>query len=183
MASPKCGEGEAVKAARVNGARRANIGAAGNRFWTQSKICTSVVGMTLQPIDLLREHGLQVTAQRLAVMRALTGHPHSTADRVAELARDEIGAISRQSVYDTLALLADRGLVRRIQPPGSPAIYENRGADNHHHLICRDCGHLVDVECSVGDAPCLNISDDRGFVIDEADVAYWGRCPECQVTK
>lgn len=138
--------------------------------------------MPLQPIDLLRENGLQVTAQRLAVMRALTAHPHSTADRVTELAREEIGAISKQSVYDTLSLLADKGLVRRIQPPGSPALYENRGEDNHHHLICRECGHLVDVECAVGDAPCLTIADHRGFVVDEAEVAYLGRCPSCQTT-
>ena len=136
--------------------------------------------MPVQPIELLRENGLHVTAQRLAVMRALTAHPHATADRVAELARDEIGAISRQSVYDTLALLVDKGLVRRIQPPGSPALYESRTEDNHHHLICRGCGRLVDVECAAGEAPCLSIADHKGFVVDEADVAYWGRCPECQ---
>lgn len=136
--------------------------------------------MQPEPIDLLRENGLQVTAQRLAVMRAIAAHPHSTADQVAESARREIGAISRQSVYDTLTLLADKGLIRRIQPPGSPMLYENRSEDNHHHLICRDCGRLVDVECAVGEAPCLNITNDQGFVIDEADVAYLGRCPDCQ---
>ena len=139
--------------------------------------------MPAEPIDLLRENGLQVTAQRIAVMRAIAAHPHSTADQVAESARREIGAISRQSVYDTLTLLADRGLIRRIQLPGSPMLYENRTADNHHHLICRDCGRIVDVACAVGEAPCLTVTNDQGFVIDEADVAYLGRCPACQAAR
>ena len=135
--------------------------------------------MSADPADLLRQHGIQVTAQRLAVLRAVAGQPHITADGVAEVVRAEIGAISRQSVYDALGLLAEKGLLRRIQPVGSPARFENRVGDNHHHLICRSCGRVVDVDCAVGSAPCLTAADDQGFEIDEAEVAYWGRCPEC----
>jgi len=131
--------------------------------------------------QLLRQHGVQVTAQRLAVMRAISEQPHLTADDVTEAAKREIGAISRQAVYDTLAVLVDKGLLRRIQPIGSPALYEDRVGDNHHHLICRQCGRVVDVDCAVGSAPCLTAADDNGFEIDEADVAYWGRCPQCLV--
>lgn len=137
--------------------------------------------MTPDTAQLLRQHGVQVTAQRLAVMRAVSDQPHLTADDVTEAAKREIGAISRQAVYDTLAVLVDKGLLRRIQPIGSPARYEDRVGDNHHHLICRLCGRVVDVDCAVGSAPCLTASDDNGFEIDEADVAYWGRCPQCLV--
>lgn len=135
--------------------------------------------MFASPADLLRERGIQVTAQRLAVLRAVSTAPHATADAVAELVRAEIGSISRQAVYDTLALLSDQSLVRRIQPAGSPARFEARVGDNHHHVICRDCGRTADVDCAVGDAPCLTASDSSGFVIDEAEVIYWGRCPDC----
>lgn len=131
------------------------------------------------PADLLRAQGLQVTAQRLAVLRAVSAHPHVTADAVAESARGDIGAISRQSVYDALNTLVEAGIVRRIQPAGSPARFETRVGDNHHHLVCRDCGDVVDVDCAVGYAPCLTAADDRGFEIDEAEVSYWGRCPAC----
>ena len=120
-----------------------------------------------------------MTAQRLAVMRAVSGQPHITADGVAEAVRAEIGAISLQSVYDALGLLVAERLIRRIQPAGSPARYEDRVGDNHHHLICRSCGRVVDIDCAVGSAPCLTAADDKGFEIDEAEVAYWGRCPEC----
>jgi Fur family ferric uptake transcriptional regulator len=130
--------------------------------------------------NLLRLHGIQVTAQRVAVLAAVSGRPHGTADDVAKVVRGEIGAISRQAVYDALGLLADKGLIRRIQPAGSPARYEARTGDNHHHVICRACGRMVDVDCAVGAAPCLNPADDSGFDIDEAEVVYWGRCPECQ---
>jgi Fur family transcriptional regulator, stress-responsive regulator len=130
---------------------------------------------------LLRERGIQVTAQRLAVLRAVAGQPHISADAVAEVVRTEIGAISLQSVYDALGLLVAEGLIRRIQPSGSPARYEDRVGDNHHHLICRICGRVVDVDCAAGSTPCLTPSDDRGYEIDEAEVAYWGRCPECLV--
>ena len=131
------------------------------------------------PTDLLRQRGIQVTAQRLAVLRAVAGQPHITADGVAEVVRSEIGAISRQSVYDALGLLAAEGLIRRIQPSGSPARFEDRVGDNHHHVVCRACGRMADVSCAVGSAPCLTAADDNGFEIDEAEVIYWGRCPEC----
>jgi Fur family transcriptional regulator, stress-responsive regulator len=129
---------------------------------------------------LLRQHGVQVTAQRLAVLRAVSGRPHGTADDVEELVRTEIGSISRQAVYDALGTLTDKGLIRRIQPARSPARYEDRVADNHHHLVCRTCGHMVDVDCAVGNRPCLDATDDYGFAIDEAEVIYWGHCPTCQ---
>ena len=138
------------------------------------------VGVTSDSADLLRQRGIQVTAQRLAVFRAVTGQPHISADGVAEVVRAEIGAISLQSVYDALGVLLAEGLIRRIQPAGSPARYEDRVGDNHHHLICRICGRVVDIDCAVGSAPCLTASDDMGYEIDEAEVAYWGRCPDCQ---
>ena len=128
---------------------------------------------------LLRRHGMQVTAQRLAVLRAVSDRPHSAADDIYTVVRAEIGAVSRQAVYDGLAALTDKGLLRRIQPAGSPARYENRVGDNHHHLICRTCNRMVDVDCAVGYAPCLTAADDSGYQIDEAEVIYWGRCPEC----
>ena len=112
-------------------------------------------------------------------MRAVAAQPHTTADAVAEAVRAEIGAISLQSVYDALGVLVSEGLIRRIQPAGSPARFEDRVGDNHHHLICRVCGRVVDVDCAVGSVPCLTASDDKGYEIDEAEVAYWGRCPDC----
>ena len=136
--------------------------------------------MAADPADLLRQRGIHVTAQRIAVLRAVSATPHVTADAVAETVRAEIGAISLQSVYDALGMLAAEGLIRRIQPSGSAARYEDRVGDNHHHLICRVCGRVVDVDCAVGDAPCLAASDDKGYQIDEAEIAYWGRCPDCQ---
>ncbi len=126
----------------------------------------------MEPADLLRERGVQVTAQRIAVLRTVSERPHSTADDVAEAVRSEIGAISRQGVYDALGALVEKGLLRRIQPAGSPARYEHRVGDNHHHLICRVCGRVVDVDCAVGAAPCLTPSDGGGYEIDEAEVAY-----------
>lgn len=130
--------------------------------------------------QLFRRHGVQVTAQRLAVMRAVSARPHATADDLAEEVRARIGAISRQAVYDALAMLTEKHLVRRIQPAGSAARYEVRVGDNHHHLICRGCGLMFDVDCAVGAAPCLTAQDDHGFEIDEAEVLYWGRCPSCR---
>ena len=135
-----------------------------------------------EPLDqaaLLHERGVQVTAQRLAVLRAVSKRPHSTAADIAAAVRAEIGAISLQAVYDALATLTENGIIRRIQPAGSPARYEDRVGDNHHHLICRTCGRMVDTDCAVGYAPCLAASDDSGYEIDEAEVIYWGRCPEC----
>jgi Fur family ferric uptake transcriptional regulator len=128
---------------------------------------------------LLRQHGLQVTAQRLAVLRAVSDRPHRTADDIYTIVRAELGAISRQAVYDALGALSEKGLVRRIQPAGSPARYEDRVGDNHHHLICRACGRMVDVDCAVGYTPCLTAADSSGYEIDEAEVIYWGRCPDC----
>ena len=136
--------------------------------------------MLADPAQLLRESGVQVTAQRLAVLRAVAGTPHGTADEIEALVRAEIGAISRQAVYDALGILTDRGLIRRIQPARSPARYEDRVDDNHHHLVCRTCGLTVDVDCAVGTRPCLRATDDHGFSIDEAEVVFWGRCPDCQ---
>jgi Fe2+ or Zn2+ uptake regulation protein len=135
--------------------------------------------MSVDQSDLLRERGLRVTAQRLAVLRAVSDRPHLTADAVAEAVRGEIGSISGQAVYDVLAVLTERGLLRRIQPAGSPARYEDRVGDNHHHLICRSCDRMVDVDCAVGETPCLTAADDSGYEIDEAEVIYWGRCPDC----
>jgi Fur family ferric uptake transcriptional regulator len=141
-------------------------------------VAVSIKGESV--IDRLRQHGIQATAQRLAVLRAVSSYPHVSADEVTDLVLSDIGAISRQAVYDALAVLVANGLLRRIQPEGSAARYEDRVNDNHHHLICRDCARVVDVDCAVGSAPCLTASDDQGYEIDEAEVAYWGRCPECQ---
>ncbi len=135
--------------------------------------------MSSDPANLLREHGVQVTAQRLAVLRAVSGRSHCRADDIAADARTKIGAISRQSVYDALGILAEKGLIRRIQPAGSSALYEDRVGDNHHHLICRICDRLVDVDCAVGETPCLTAAANSGYQIDEAEVVYWGTCPEC----
>ena len=132
------------------------------------------------PAGLLRERGVQVTAQRLAVLRAVTNRPHGTADEIEDLVRAEIGAVSRQAVYDALGILAENGLIRRIQPAHSPGRYEDRVDDNHHHVVCRTCGRTVDVDCAVGHRPCLKAADDHGFIIEEAEVIYWGFCPACQ---
>jgi Fur family transcriptional regulator, stress-responsive regulator len=128
---------------------------------------------------LLRQHGVQVTAQRLAVLRAVSEEPHRTAADIDAAVRAEIGAVSLQAVYDALGVMAERGIIRRIQPAGSAARYEGRVGDNHHHLICRACNRMVDVDCAVGEAPCLTAADGLGYEIDEAEVIYWGRCPDC----
>lgn len=129
--------------------------------------------------NALKEAGLQVTAQRLAIYRTLESSPHSMADEILEKVRIEIGAISKQSVYDTLNVMSEKGLIRRIQPAGSAARYEHR-LDNHHHLVCRGCNATRDIDCAVGKAPCLEAEKDHGFIIDEAEVIYWGLCPDCQ---
>lgn len=129
--------------------------------------------------SLLRDHGLQVTAQRLAVLNAVSSRPHATADELADDVREDIGSVSRQAVYDALGILVDKGVLRRIQPARSPARYEDRVDDNHHHIVCRLCARVVDVDCAVGDRPCLEAADDHGFAIDEAEVIYWGCCPDC----
>lgn len=149
------------------------------KFWTESKCQAMVSAMPLDIADKLRDHGVHATAQRIAVLRAVSRQPHLTADEVAASVRADLGTISKQSVYDALGLLVASGLVRRIQPSGSPARYEDRVGDNHHHLVCRSCGGLVDVECAVGAAPCLVPADTGDFTVDEAEVVYWGLCPSC----
>ena len=129
--------------------------------------------------DALRGVGLQVTAQRLAVYSAVRKSPHAIADEICDLVRAEIGSISRQAVYDALNVLSEHDLIRRIQPAGSAARYEDR-VDNHHHLVCRECGALEDIDCKTGKAPCLTAKGDHGYLIDEAEVTYWGLCPRCQ---
>lgn len=136
--------------------------------------------LTSDPAAVLRQHGLQVTAQRLAVLRAVAATPHGTAEEIEAAVRAEIGAISRQAVYDALTTLTDKGALRRIQPARSAARFEDRIDDNHHHLVCRTCGRTVDVDCATGAQPCLDTVDDHGFRIDEAEVIYWGTCPECE---
>ena len=127
----------------------------------------------------LRGASLRVTAPRLAVLAAVDAHPHADTDSVIGAVRTELPAVSHQAVYDVLRALTAAGLVRRIQPSGSVARYEARVGDNHHHVVCRSCGTIADVDCAVGEAPCLIASEDRGFVIDEAEVTYWGLCRDC----
>ncbi|MCW2616383.1 MAG: transcriptional repressor [Frankiales bacterium] len=128
---------------------------------------------------LLRDVGLRVTRPRLAVLAAVHDRPHADTETVLTGVRAELGAVSHQAVYDVLRALTDAGLVRRIQPAGSVARYEARVGDNHHHVVCRSCGSIADVDCAVGDTPCLTASEDNGFSIDEAEVVYWGRCSTC----
>ena len=130
----------------------------------------------------LRESGLRVTRQRVAVLTVVREHPHADTDTVIRRVRDVAGDVSHQAVYDVLRALTDAGLLRRIQPTGSVARYEVRVGDNHHHVVCRSCGAIADVDCAVGETPCLTASDTHGFVVDEAEVTYWGRCPECAGT-
>ncbi|MCP2319695.1 Fur family transcriptional regulator, ferric uptake regulator [Nocardia amikacinitolerans] len=131
------------------------------------------------PRALLRAAGLRVTAPRVAVLDAVAAVPHSDADRVAATVRKTLGAVSTQAVYDVLNACVRAGILRRIEPAGSPARYETRIGDNHHHLVCRSCGTVVDIDCAVGSAPCLQPSNDHGFVVDEAEVVFWGLCPTC----
>jgi Fur family transcriptional regulator, stress-responsive regulator len=135
--------------------------------------------VTAAPVEALRDAGLRVTGPRVAVLRALQAHPHADADTLAEVARAELGAVSIQAVYDVLRALTDAGIARRIEPAGSPARFEVRVGDNHHHVVCRSCGRIADVDCAVGHAPCLSASDHHGFAIDEAEVTYWGLCSTC----
>jgi Fur family ferric uptake transcriptional regulator len=132
---------------------------------------------------LLRQHGVRVTAQRLAILRAVDDRPHSTAGEIAVDVREEIGTVSLQAVYDALTMLTGREIIRRIEPAGSAARYEARVGDNHHHLVCRECSRMVDVDCAAAQAPCLEPADPAGYAIDEAEIIYWGRCPECQNSK
>jgi len=133
--------------------------------------------------QLLRGVSLRVTRPRVAVLTAVYAHPHSDTDSIIGAVRNELPEVSHQAVYDSLHTLTAAGLVRRIQPLGSVARYESRVGDNHHHAVCRSCGAIADVDCAVGHAPCLTAADDRGFVIDEAEVIYWGLCADCSSTR
>jgi Fe2+ or Zn2+ uptake regulation protein len=133
-----------------------------------------------EPGTLLRGAGLRVTAPRVAVLKVLGAHPHSTADKIATRVRDALGSVSTQAVYDVLRALVGAVLVRRIEPAGSSALYETRTGDNHHHLVCRVCGAVVDVDCVIGQAPCLDPPDLAGFTVDEAEVVFWGTCAKCR---
>jgi Fur family ferric uptake transcriptional regulator len=129
--------------------------------------------------QLLRGASLRVTRPRVAVLTAVHAHPHADTDSIIGVVRDDLGEVSTQAVYDVLRALTTAGLVRRIEPSGSVARYESRVGDNHHHVVCRSCGVIADVDCAVDETPCLTASDDHGFVIDEAEVTYWGVCPAC----
>ena len=131
---------------------------------------------------VLREASLRVTRPRVAVLSAVREHPHATTDTLIDLVRGDLGEVSHQAVYDVLRALTGAGLLRRIQPAGSVARYETRVGDNHHHVVCRSCGAIADVDCAVGHAPCLTASTDEGFTIDEAEVVYWGLCARCAAT-
>lgn len=151
---------------------------------TDSSLGEILVWMTT-PLDaesaatLLRGKSLRVTSPRIAVMRELAEHPHADVDTITRGARERLGSVSTQAVYDVLAALAGARLVRRFEPAGHPARYELELGDNHHHLVCRTCGSMIDVECAPGEAPCLEAADDHGFAIHEAEVIYWGICPSC----
>ena len=138
-----------------------------------------MVSTTLDVEQLLRGAALRVTRPRMAVLTAVYEHPHADTDSIISVAREDLGEVSHQAVYDVLRALTAAGLVRRIQPSGSVARYESRVGDNHHHVVCRSCGSLADVDCAVGATPCLTASDNHGFAIDEAEVTYWGRCLDC----
>jgi Fur family ferric uptake transcriptional regulator len=132
--------------------------------------------------QLLRGVNLRVTRPRVAVLTAVHAHPHAATDSIIRTVRGELPDVSHQAVYDVLRALTTAGLVRCIQPAGSVARYESRIGDNHHHVVCRSCGSIADVDCAVGDAPCLTASDDNGYSIDEAEVVYWGQCPDCSTS-
>ncbi|MDF0528941.1 Fur family transcriptional regulator [Tsukamurella sp. 8F] len=134
------------------------------------------------PEDRLRAVGLRITSPRVAALEYLDDHPHATADDVAAALRGRLGTVATQTVYDVLRATSDRGLLRRIEPAGSPVRYEVRVGDNHHHLVCRSCARIVDVDCIVGHAPCLTPDDDHGFTLDEAEVTFWGLCPDCRTS-
>lgn len=131
----------------------------------------------------LRAAGLRVTRPRVAVLAAVTAHPHADTGAVLAVVREGLPEVSHQAVYDSLHALTDAGVVRCIQPSGATARYETRVGDNHHHVVCRECGDIADVDCAVGEAACLTASDDHGFTIDEAEVTYWGLCPRCAAAR
>jgi Fur family ferric uptake transcriptional regulator len=138
------------------------------------------VPTTVDYEQLLRGADLRVTKPRLAVLTAVHDHPHADTHSLIDAVRDDLGEVSPQAVYDVLRALTDAKLLRRIEPAGSVARYESRVDDNHHHIICRGCGAIADVDCAVGETPCLTASETHGFTIDEAEVIYWGTCPSCR---
>ena len=148
--------------------------------------CICTIGHTrrvkTKALEVLRAHNVQVTAQRLMVLGAVMQHPHATADEVTTCVRSEVGAISRQSVYDSLGLLVEKGLLQRIHVAGSSARFEARVGDNHHHLVCSSCDEVVDVDCAVGSAPCLTPSDDWSYDVAQAEVVYRGTCQRCKAS-
>ncbi len=133
--------------------------------------------------EMLRAASLRVTRPRVAVLGAVFAQPHADADAIIGAVRAELGSVSKQAVYDVLAALVEASLLRRIEPSGSSARYESRVGDNHHHVVCRNCGDIADVDCAIGQAPCLHASNSHGFSIDEAEVIYWGLCPDCAAKK
>jgi Fur family transcriptional regulator, stress-responsive regulator len=137
----------------------------------------------MTPEEQLRDAALRVTGPRVAVLAEVHAHPHTDVDTLAAKVRSRLGSVSTQAVYDVLRALTDVCLVRRIEPSGSPALFEARVGDNHHHVVCRRCGEVADIDCAIGSAPCLEASNTKGFVIDEAEVTYWGTCPACQQNK
>ena len=142
-----------------------------------------MVSTTSDVEQLLRGAALRVTRPRVAVLTAVYGHPHADTESIIGVVREDLGDVSHQAVYDVLRALTAAGLVRRIQPSGSVARYESRVGDNHHHVVCRSCGFVADVDCAVGTTPCLTASDDHGYSIDEAEVTYWGWCPTCSTAR
>ena len=137
----------------------------------------------MTPEEQLRDAALRVTGPRVAVLTEVHAHPHTDVDTLAAKVRSRLGSVSTQAVYDVLRALSDAGLVRRVEPAGSPALFEARVGDNHHHVVCRRCGEVADIDCAIGSAPCLEASNTKGFVVDEAEVTYWGTCPACQQNK
>jgi Fur family transcriptional regulator, stress-responsive regulator len=150
-------------------------------IWNLSNLCATLTPVPMVPEleRMLRGASLRITRPRVAVLGAVHEHPHADTHSIIGLVRGELGEVSQQAVYDVLNALTDAGLIRRIHPPGSVARYESRVGDNHHHVVCRSCGVIADVDCAVGIAPCLTATEDHGFVIDEAEVIYRGLCPAC----
>jgi Fur family transcriptional regulator, stress-responsive regulator len=147
--------------------------------WFQKTGNTAEVPTPTDVEQLLRAASLRVTRPRVAVLSAVQERPHASTDAIIDAVRSDLGEVSHQAVYDVLRALTTAGLLRRIQPSGSVARYESRVGDNHHHVVCRSCGTIADVDCAVDEVPCLTASDDHGFLIDEAEVVYWGTCPQC----
>jgi Fe2+ or Zn2+ uptake regulation protein len=151
-------------------------------LFSEGRVGTDPTIYGLEAERLLRDVGLRVTAPRRTVLTVVHQHPHSSTETVIEAVRQQLPGVSHQAVYDVLRALTDVGLLRRLQPAGSVARYEARIGDNHHHVVCRVCGAIADVDCALGSAPCLTASDDAGFVVDQAEVVYWGRCPTCSAS-